>query len=99
MIPNQRDPVTHTVRYIEPPMTSPAAHEAAPQRQIFGSQLARQLLCPTWFPRRLHEGDKAFRVGARLGTIKLEELEKASPAVGGNVLRFVRTFEQYIEEI
>jgi hypothetical protein len=43
--------------------------------------------------------DVAFRVGARLGKIKREELENASTAVGGNVLRFIRTFVQYIEEI
>jgi hypothetical protein len=43
--------------------------------------------------------DVVFRVGARLSIIKREELEIASPAVDGNVLRFIRTFEQYIKEI
>jgi hypothetical protein len=43
--------------------------------------------------------DVVFRVGARLGKIKREELDNASTAVCGNVLRFIRTFEQYIEEI
>jgi hypothetical protein len=43
--------------------------------------------------------DVVFRVGARLNKIKREELEIASPAVDGNVLRFIRTFEQYIKEI
>jgi hypothetical protein len=42
--------------------------------------------------------DVFFRVGARLGKIKREELDNAS-TVCGNVLRFIRTFEQYIEEI
>jgi hypothetical protein len=42
--------------------------------------------------------DVVFRVGARLGKIKREELENASPAVSGNVLRFIRAFEQYIQE-
>jgi hypothetical protein len=40
--------------------------------------------------------DVVFRVGARLGKIKLEELDNASTAVCGNVLRFIRTFEQCI---
>jgi hypothetical protein len=43
--------------------------------------------------------DVLFRVGARLGKIKREELDNASTAVCGNVLRFIRTFEQYTEEI
>jgi hypothetical protein len=43
--------------------------------------------------------DVVFRVGARQGKIKREELYNASSAVCGNVLRFIRTFEQYIEEI
>jgi hypothetical protein len=43
--------------------------------------------------------DVFFRVGARLRKVKQEELEIASPAVDGNVLRFIRTFEQYIKEI
>jgi hypothetical protein len=47
---------------------------------------------------RLRE-DVVFRVGARLTKIKREELEIASPAVHGNVLRFIRTFEQYVKEI
>jgi hypothetical protein len=42
--------------------------------------------------------DVVFRLGARLGKVKLEELDNASTAVCGNVLRFVRTFE-YNEEI
>jgi hypothetical protein len=42
--------------------------------------------------------DVVFRVGARLGKFKRKELEKASPAVGGNVLRLIRTFKQCIEE-
>jgi hypothetical protein len=41
--------------------------------------------------------DLVFCVGARIGKIKREELENASTAA--NVLRFIRTFEQYIEEI
>jgi hypothetical protein len=43
--------------------------------------------------------DVVFRVGARLGKIRREEIDSASTAVCGNVLRFIRTFEQYIEEI
>jgi hypothetical protein len=43
--------------------------------------------------------DVVTRVGARLGKIKREELNNASTAVCGNFLRFIRTFEQYIEEI
>jgi hypothetical protein len=43
--------------------------------------------------------DVVFRVGARLEKIKFEELDNASTAVCGNVLRFIGTFEQYIEEI
>jgi hypothetical protein len=43
--------------------------------------------------------DVVFRVGARLSKIKREELEITSPAVDGNVLRFIRTFEEYIKEI
>jgi hypothetical protein len=43
--------------------------------------------------------DVVFRVGVRLGKIKREELDNAPTAVCGNVLRFVRTFEQYVEEI
>jgi transcriptional regulator CtsR len=42
--------------------------------------------------------DVVFRVGARLSKIKREELETASPAVDGSVLRFTRTIEQYIKE-
>jgi hypothetical protein len=40
-----------------------------------------------------------FRVGARLGKVKRKELDNESTGVCGNVLRFKRTFEQYIEEI
>jgi LmbE family N-acetylglucosaminyl deacetylase len=43
--------------------------------------------------------DVVFRVGSRLGKIKREELENAPQAVDGNALRFIRTFEEYIEEI
>jgi hypothetical protein len=43
--------------------------------------------------------DVVFRVGARLSKIKRKALEIASSAVDGNVLRFIRTFEQYIKEI
>jgi hypothetical protein len=43
--------------------------------------------------------DVVFRVDARLSKIKRDELETASPAVDGNVLRFIRTFKQYIKEI
>jgi hypothetical protein len=43
--------------------------------------------------------DVVFRVGARLSKSKREEFEIASSAVDGNVLRFIRTFEQYIKEI
>jgi hypothetical protein len=39
-----------------------------------------------------------FRIGARLGKIKRKELKNV-PAVGVNVLRFIRNFGQYIEEI
>jgi hypothetical protein len=42
--------------------------------------------------------DVVFRVGARLGKIKREELDNALTAVCGNILRFIRNFEQYIEE-
>jgi hypothetical protein len=38
--------------------------------------------------------DVVFHVGALLGKIKRNELENASTAVSGNVLRFIRTFEQ-----
>jgi hypothetical protein len=43
--------------------------------------------------------DVVFCVGARLGKVRREELDNASSAVCGNVLRFIRTFEQYVEEI
>jgi hypothetical protein len=43
--------------------------------------------------------DVVFRVGAQLSKIKRKELEIASPAVDGSVLRFIQTFEQYIKEI
>jgi hypothetical protein len=52
---------------------------------------------PTETARLRH--DVFFRIGARLSKIKREELEIASPAVDGNVLRFIRTFEQNIKEI
>jgi hypothetical protein len=42
--------------------------------------------------------DIVFRVGVRLSKIKREELGIASPAVDGNVLRFIRTFEKYTKE-
>jgi hypothetical protein len=58
MIPYQRDPVTQVVRYIEPPIKTPAAHEAVTQRQILQPQLARQFLYFTGLPRRLHVCDK-----------------------------------------
>jgi hypothetical protein len=81
-------------------MTPPAAQEAEPQRQIIRPQLAQQPLCFTGFPRRLRLRQiVVFRVGARLGKIKRKELENASPAVGGSVLRFTITFFQYVEEI
>jgi hypothetical protein len=41
--------------------------------------------------------DVVFRVGARMENIKREELDNASTAVCGNVLRFIRTLERYIE--
>jgi hypothetical protein len=34
-----------------------------------------------------------------VGNLKREELNKVSPAVGENVLKFIETFEQYIGEI
>jgi hypothetical protein len=43
--------------------------------------------------------DVVFRLGARLGKIKREDLDNASISVCANVARFIRTFEQYIEEI
>jgi hypothetical protein len=43
--------------------------------------------------------DVVFRLGARLGKVKREELENTSTSVSGKVLRFIRTFVQYIEEI
>jgi hypothetical protein len=43
--------------------------------------------------------DVICRVGVWLSKIKREELEIASQAVDGNVLRFMRTFEQYFKEI
>jgi hypothetical protein len=43
--------------------------------------------------------DVVFRIGARLGKNKREELDNASTAVWGKALKFIRTFEQYIEEI
>jgi hypothetical protein len=51
--------------------------------------------CRTYFFR---QQDVAFRVGARLGKIKREELDNASTAVCGNAHRFIRTFEQYIKD-
>jgi hypothetical protein len=53
---------------------------------------------PTTGTARLRQ-DVAFRIGARLGKIERGELDNASTAVRGNVLRFTRSFEQYIEEI
>jgi hypothetical protein len=47
----------------------------------------------------LLQQDVVFRVGAMLSKIKRDELEIASPAVDGNVRRFIRTFEQHIKEI
>jgi hypothetical protein len=38
--------------------------------------------------------DVVFRVGPRIGKIKRKDLDKASTAVCGKVLRFIRTFEQ-----
>jgi hypothetical protein len=43
--------------------------------------------------------DVVFRVGARLGKIKRVELDNASTALCRNVLRCIKTFEQYTEEI
>jgi hypothetical protein len=43
--------------------------------------------------------DVVFHVDAWLSKIEREELEISSSAVDGNVLRFIRTFEQYIKEI
>jgi hypothetical protein len=43
--------------------------------------------------------DVVFRVGARIDKIKREELDNALTAVCGNFIRFMRTLEQYIEEI
>jgi hypothetical protein len=40
-----------------------------------------------------------FCAGSFLGKIKFEELEIASPAVDGNVLRFILTSEEYIKKI
>jgi hypothetical protein len=60
MIPPQQYPVTLAARYIEPPMTTLAALETAPQRQILCPQLGRQLLYSTGFPRILHVCDKAL---------------------------------------
>jgi hypothetical protein len=43
--------------------------------------------------------DVFFCVGARLGQFKCEVLDNTSTAVCGNALRFIRTYEQFIEEI
>jgi hypothetical protein len=100
MIPHQRDPVTLAARLIAPFMTTLAAKETAPQRQI-----SWPLPATTVIPYRVTtetarmRQDVVFRVSARLGKIKREELDNASTAVCGNVLRFIRNFEQYIEEI
>jgi hypothetical protein len=53
---------------------------------------------PTTESARLRQ-DVIFRVGARLSKSRHEELKNASTAVIGDGLRFIRTFEQYIEEI
>jgi hypothetical protein len=99
MIPRQRDRVTPAARFLEPPTTTLAVHEGSPQRLILRLQLSRQLLQYTRSQRRLRACDVVFRVGARRSKIKREELEIASPAVDGNFLRFIRTFEEYIKEI
>jgi hypothetical protein len=44
MNPNQRDPMTLAARFIAPPMTTLAAKETAPQRQIPRPPPGRQLL-------------------------------------------------------
>jgi hypothetical protein len=63
-------------------MTTPTTHEAAPRGKILRPQLTLQLLCfnrvPTETARLLK--DVVFRVGARLGKIRREKLEKASPS-------------------
>jgi hypothetical protein len=102
IIPHQRDPVTMAAGFIEPPITTLAAIETAPQRQILRPQPGLELLFYTGLPSAetaLLRQDFVFRVGARLGKIKRKELDNASTAVCGNVLRFIRTFEQYIEAI
>jgi hypothetical protein len=101
IIPHQRITVTLAARLIAPPMTSLAAKETAPQRQIPRPQPGRQLSFHTGFQQRLRACEKTliFRVGARLGKIKREELDNASTVICGNVPRFTRTFEQYIKEI
>jgi hypothetical protein len=96
MIPHQRDLVTLAVRYIEPPYDSGRAAAAVPPAAA--SATASVLYRVPTETARLRQ-DVVFRVGARLGKIKREELENASPAVSRNVLRFIRAFEQYIEEI
>jgi hypothetical protein len=102
MIPHQRDPMTLAARFIAPPMTTLAANETSPQLQVPRPQPGRKLSFHTEFLlQRLCACDKTFffRVGARLGNIKREELYNVSTVVSGNVLRFIRSFEQYIEEI
>jgi hypothetical protein len=100
MIPHQRDPVTLAARFIETPTTTLAAQETPPQRLIL-LQIGRQLLQYISFHGYCAPATRRclFCVSARLGKIKLEELDNASTALCGNVLRFIRTFEQYIEEI
>jgi hypothetical protein len=89
MIPHQQDPVTLAARLIAPPMATLAAKETAPQRQIPWPLPGRQLSFHTGLQQRQTarmRQDVVFRVGARLGKIKREELYNASTAVCGNVL-------------
>jgi hypothetical protein len=101
MITHQRDPVTLAARFIAPlhddtcsERDSAAAADPKAAARATTSILYR---IPTE-TARLRQ-DVIFRVGARLGKIKCEELDNASIPVSGNVLSFTITFEQYVEEI
>jgi hypothetical protein len=94
MIPHQRDPITLAARFIAPPMTTLAAADPTVAARATTSILYR---VPIETARLRQDVD--FRVGARLGKIKRKELNNASESVSKNVLKFIRTFEQYIKEI
>jgi hypothetical protein len=101
MIPHQRNPVTLAARLIAPLLTT-RAEKRDSAAASYPTATAREttfILYKVPAETARMRQDVAFRVGARLGKIKREELDNASTAVCRNVQRFIRTFEQYIEEI